>query len=54
MVAIELSSPDGHLVLMARASDVNDFITRTAAVVAPGTESAAFDADLLISQLLAS
>jgi hypothetical protein len=39
MVAIELSSPDGHLVLMARASDVNDFITRTAAVVAPGTPS---------------
>lgn len=54
MVAIELSSPDGHLVLMARAGDVSDFIARTAAVVAPGAESDAFDADLLISQLLAS
>jgi hypothetical protein len=54
MVSIELSSPDGHLVLLARASDVVDFIARTAAVVSPGNESDAFDADLLISQLLAS
>ena len=54
MVSIELSSPDGHLVLMAHSSDINDFIARTAAVVAPGTESESFDADLLISQLLAS
>lgn len=53
-VSIELSSPDGHLVLHARASDVEAFIDRTVAVVAPGTESEAFDADLLISQLLAS
>lgn len=54
MVGIELSSPDGHLVLMARSTDVHDFIARTVAVVAPGAESASFDADLLISQLLAS
>ena len=54
MVSIELSSPDGHLVLLARAADVLDFISRTVAVVSPGTESDAFDADLLISQLLAS
>jgi hypothetical protein len=54
MVSIELSSPDGHLVLLARSSDVNDFLARTAAVVAPGTESDFFDADMLISQVLAS
>ncbi|WP_210502436.1 SsgA family sporulation/cell division regulator [Nocardioides xinjiangensis] len=54
MVSIELSSPDGHLVLLARSSDVDHFIARTVAVVAPGAESEAFDADLLISQLLSS
>ena len=53
MVSIELSSPDGHLVLLARASDVLDFLTRTAAVVTPGTESDHFDVDMLISQVLA-
>lgn len=53
-VSIELSSPDGHLVLLARAGDIHDFIARTAALVAPGTESDFFDADLLISQVLAS
>jgi hypothetical protein len=54
MVSIELSSPDGHLVLLARAADIVDFIARTVAVVSPGTESDVFDADMLISQLLAS
>jgi hypothetical protein len=54
MVSIELNSPDGHLVLMARSSDVNDFLARTVAVVAPGTESDFFDVDTLISQVLAS
>ena len=54
MVSIELSSPDGHLVLHASAADVKDFVARSAAVVTPGTESDHFDVDLLISQLLAS
>ena len=54
MVSIELSSPDGHLVLMARTSDVNDFLTRSIAVVPHGEESAHFDVDALISQVLAS
>lgn len=54
MVSIELSSPDGHLVLMARASDVNDFLARTLAVVPLGTESDYFDVDLLINQVLAA
>ncbi|CUR61775.1 putative Sporulation and cell division protein SsgA [metagenome] len=54
MVSIELSSPDGHLVLLARTSDVDDFLTRSSAVVSPGTESEHFDVDMLISQVLAS
>lgn len=54
MVSIELSSPDGHLVLLARSSDITDFLTRAAAVVTPGTESEHFDVDMLISQVLAS
>ncbi|MDT0185436.1 SsgA family sporulation/cell division regulator [Microbacterium sp. ARD31] len=54
MVSIELSSPDGHLVLLARSTDVNDFLSRTAAVVPPGHESEHFDVDMLISQVLAS
>jgi len=54
MVSIELSSPDGHLVLMARSSDINDFLARTLAVVPQGTESDYFDVDMLINQVLAS
>ena len=53
MVSIELSSPDGHLVLHASTADVQDFLARSAAVVAPGTESDYFDVDMLISQVLA-
>ena len=54
MVSIELSSPDGHLVLLARSSDIHDFLDRTVAIVAPGVESDFFDADLLISQVLSA
>jgi hypothetical protein len=54
MVSIELSSPDGHLVLLARSSDVTDFLARTVAVVPQGSESEHFDVDLLINQVLAS
>ena len=54
MVSIELSSPDGHLVLLARSSDINDFVGRTAAIVAPGAESDFFDVDTLITQVLAA
>ena len=52
MVSIELSSPDGHLVLHASTADVQDFLARSAAVVAPGTESDYFDVDMLINQVL--
>ena len=54
MVSIELSSPDGHLVLLARSSDINDFVGRTVALVAPGAESDFFDVDMLITQVLAA
>ncbi len=54
MVSIELSSPDGHLVLLARAVDVDGFLARTTALVAPGQESDHLDVDALISQVLAS
>jgi hypothetical protein len=54
MVSIELSSPDGHLVLLARAGDINDFLARSLAVVPQGTESDYFDVDMLITQVLAS
>ena len=54
MISIELSSPDGHLVLMARASDVSAFLARTQAVVPQGIESDFFDVDMLINQVLAS
>ena len=53
MVSIELSSPDGHLVLLASTADVKDFVARSAAVVTPGTESDHFDVDMLISQVFA-
>ena len=52
MVSIELSSPDGHLVLLASSADVQDFLARSVAVVAPGTESDYFDVDMLINQVL--
>jgi hypothetical protein len=52
MVSIELSSPDGHLVLLASTADVQDFLSRSAAVVTPGTESDYFDVDMLIMQVL--
>lgn len=54
MVSIELSSPDGHLVLLARSADVTDFISRSVAVVPLGEESHHFDVDALISQVLAA
>ncbi len=53
-ITIELGSPDGHLVLTARTSDIDDFLARTLAVVPMGTESDHFDVDMLISQVLAS
>lgn len=52
VVHIELSSPDGHLVLQARAEDVQEFLNRATEVVAVGTEGEHVDVDLMITQLL--
>ena len=54
MVSIELTSPDGHLTLQARTSDVSAFVSRSFAVVPEGTESDHVDIDSLISQVLAA
>lgn len=52
VVHIELTSPDGHLVLQTKAEDVFEFVTRTNAIVPVGEENLEVDVDLLISQLL--
>ncbi len=52
VVHIELSSPDGHLVLQSRAEDVHEFLHRSADVVPFGEEFDHIDVDLLITQLL--
>lgn len=52
VVLIELTSPDGHLVLQARTDEVGDFIARTVEVVPVGEESAHVDVDALISRLI--
>lgn len=54
MVSIELTSPDGHLMLQAKTTDVSEFVSRSFAVVADGAESDHFDVDSLISQVLAA
>jgi len=54
MVSIELTSPDGHLMLQAKTTDVSEFISRSFAVVPDGAESEHFDVDSLISQVLAA
>lgn len=53
VVLIELSSPDGHLILQARTKDVTDFLDRSLRVVPAGEEGAHLDLDALVGQLLA-
>ena len=52
VVDVELSSPDGHLVLQARTTELSDFVQRTTSLVAPGAESAHLDVDRLIASIL--
>lgn len=54
VVEVALSSPDGHLVLQARSTDLSDFVARTTAVVPAGLESGHLDVDVLISRILAA
>ena len=53
-LSIEVSSPDGHLALEARADAVSEFLTRSLAVVAEGDESSYLELDHVITELLAS
>ncbi len=53
MTDIELTSPDGHLVLQARADEVSDFVARFYESVPAGAESSYVDIDQMLSQLLA-
>lgn len=53
VVVIELSSPDGELLVQAPTNDVTRFINRTLARVPVGTEGDHIDVDQLIDLLLA-
>lgn len=53
IVSIELSSPDGRLITQARTHDVHRFVTRSLALVPPGTESRHLRIDEAITKLLA-
>lgn len=53
-VQIELSSPDGHLVLEARGQDLRAFLAKCSSVVPAGAESDQIDVDDLIARLLSS
>lgn len=54
VVHIELTSPDGHLVLQAKAEDVTEFLARANSVVPVGEENLQVDVDVLIAQLLSA
>lgn len=53
VVLITLSSPDGHLMLQARADQIAQFVERSLSVVPTGAEATHLDIDALIAQLLA-
>ncbi|WP_245644489.1 SsgA family sporulation/cell division regulator [Nocardioides jensenii] len=52
VVIIELSSPDGELLVQAPTAEITRFVNRTLACVPVGTESMHIDVDQLIGQLL--
>lgn len=54
IINVELTSPDGHLMLQVRTAEMSEFLGRTFAVVPDGDESAHFDVDEIIAQALAS
>ena len=54
VVDVELSSPDGHLVLQARTTELVEFVERTTSLVPSGEESGHLDVDALIAQILAA
>lgn len=52
-VRLEFRSPDGELLVETSSRGITDFVNRTRAIVPVGAESAHFDVDTLIDQLLA-
>lgn len=52
VVVLELRSPEGRLVVEARASDLLAFLVQTWSVVQPGSESDHVDLDRLVEELL--
>lgn len=52
VVALELSSPSGRALVLARAGEVLDFLARTTLAVWPGTESEHLSVDDTIAALL--
>ena len=54
VVIVELTSPDGELIVQAPTVDVYRFVTRSLAVVPAGMEGSYVDIDNLIEQLLAA
>lgn len=53
VVIIELTSPDGELLVQCPTADVTRFVNRTLALVPIGTEGEHIDFDQLIDRLLA-
>jgi Streptomyces sporulation and cell division protein, SsgA len=49
---IELSSPDGEAIMQARTDELRDFLARTEAMVATGSESSHVDVDVVLAQIL--
>lgn len=54
VVIIELSSPDGQLVLQAMTSEIQRFVHQTLVLVPAGAEDERIDLDTLVDQLLGS
>jgi hypothetical protein len=52
VVALELSSPSGRALVLARTRDVLDFLARTTLAVWPGTESEHLRVEDTIASLL--
>ncbi len=52
VVLITLSSPDGHLMLQARTTQIAEFVDRSLSVVPIGSEVPHLDIDGLVAQLL--
>lgn len=53
-VMIELCSPDGHLLALARTRDIRRFLTRSCMLVPVDSETTFLDIDGLLDQLLAT